>query len=272
MWDPASVSTDTDLRKLMELRAELEVFAVRQIVARPELRSTLPSELEPIVARMRIAVRRSDYAEFIREDFALHSRIMVLADVPHLVEMWQTLWTALAAFHRNSLGEHWPDLRVLIQEHEYLSAAICSMDVSSAEDGVRAHLGAIWFRIVELRGDFLCKQDPLQRATAYLAFHLHREIRLESVARDVAFTSAGHLSKLFRERYGLGFAAYLKRIRLDKAADLLARSRLSVADVARRSGYPDASRFCGHFRKKYGRTPLQWRLGGSGADVERDIY
>jgi AraC-like DNA-binding protein len=253
------ISTDEPLRKLTELRAELEVFAVRQIIMSRRPGCALPAEFAPVIARMQSAARHADYATFHQEDFSLHRRIMELAGVPHLVEIWRILWTALAHFHEKSLTEHWPDLRALIYEHEYLVAAICSMDATSAEDGIRAHLGAIWFRIAALRGDFLREQDPLQRATAFLAFHLHREIRLASLAREIAFTSPGHLSKLFRDRYGCGFQAYLQNLRLDKAASLLAQSCLPVAAIARRSGYHDPSRFCGHFRKKFGRTPLQWR-------------
>ncbi len=253
------VQAETDLRKLADLRAELEAFAAREAAGRPGCGAEARRTLQPILARLREAAGSRDHDAFREADRLLHERIVLLAEVPTLRAIWGTVWEALAAFHRESLKVYWPDLRVLMDEHEYLVDAICAGDAAAAQDGVRSHLKAVWFRIAERRGDILREQDPLQRATAYLAFHLHRRIRLPQVAREIAFTSAGHLSKLFREHHGKSFRAYLQDLRMEVAADLLARTTLPVAQIARRVGYGDASRFGQHFKRTHRTTPGDWR-------------
>lgn len=255
-FDPSEDSLE-NLRKLVAVREELEVIAVRELARLPAARLEAP--LGGLLEPMRKAARARDYPAFQRMDRTMHERIIRLSGVPLLPALWATVWQELLGFHRSSLRIYWPDLRVLMEEHEYLVRSILSGDAVAAEDGIRHHLQAIWYRIAEKRCGFQQSDDPLQRAVAYLCFHFHRQVRLAFVARKIAFASEGHLSKLFLARYGLSFQAYLQKLRLEKASDLLARSSLSVTLVAHRCGYQDVSRFGQHFRRKYAASPLQWR-------------
>jgi two-component system response regulator YesN len=118
----------------------------------------------------------------------------------------------------------------------------------------------VWFRLAEQQHQVTAaKADPLQRAASHLAFRMHCPLRLTYVAEKVAFTSPGNLSRLFRQRYGLSFQGYLQKLRMEKAAELLASTRLPVARIARRVGYRDVSRFGQHFKRRYRVTPRQWR-------------
>lgn len=87
------------------------------------------------------------------------------------------------------------------------------------------------------------------------AFRSGCPLKLSEVAARIAFTSPGNLSRLFRRHHGLGFQAYLQKLRLEKAAEHLATTRLPVARIARRVGYGDVSRFGQHFKRRFGRTP-----------------
>jgi AraC-like DNA-binding protein len=51
----------------------------------------------------------------------------------------------------------------------------------------------------------------------------------------------------------------LRRKQLERAADLLAHSSLSVEDVAAASGFGHRSSFYRRFREAYGVTPTQFR-------------
>jgi transcriptional regulator GlxA family with amidase domain len=105
--------------------------------------------------------------------------------------------------------------------------------------------------------------DPLERATAAIAFRQGTPISLHEIAESVAFVSAGHLSRLFRERYGISFQKYVQNQRLEKAGRLLLETSLSVAEVARRVGYNDVSRFSQHFKRRLGISPLKYRNKGN---------
>jgi len=253
----------------MDLRMTLEIFAIRQMHHSRE--GSLPERISAagiptIIATMRQATTRKDYAGFFEEDYHLHAAIAGLSGMPLLKSLWQQVWDQLSNFHRDSLEVHWPDLRALMSEHEYLASAIESGDLPAAEDGVRHHLEAIWFRMAEQKGTMDQDEDPLHRAVAYLALHFHRELRLANVARKVSFCSAGHLSKRFREEFGIGFQGYLLGLRLDKAADLLRTTSQPIARIARRVGYRDAPRFSQHFKRRFAMTPKQWRARKSRGD------
>lgn len=248
-----------NLRKLAGLRMELEVIAARELAGNPDLRQHAGEVLGGVLVAENMAARSGDYTRFQMHDRQLHETLVRLAEVPLLVDLWSRVWEALAEFHRASLKKYWPDLRALTEEHEYFVRAILSGDKTAAEDGVRSHLQAVWYRIAEKRGDFLPDGGPLERATAYLCFHFHRPVRLSHVARTVSFASEGHLSKLFHSRYGISFRAYLQNLRLEKASELLARTNLSISTVAKRCGYRDVSRFGQHFRREYGSSPHRWR-------------
>lgn len=250
----------TELRRLSELRSMLEGFAARHaaqhVAASPEVLNRLRS----ILTRLTKSLQIRDYVSFRESDFELHETIVELAQVPRLKAAWREAWDGLLSFHAQGFEDYFPDARVLAQEHEYLVEAIAFGDPTAAEDAARSHVEAVWFRVAEKsRTDADPQGDPLRRATAYLAFHLHTPVKLTEVASRIAFTSAGNLSRLFRQHYGLSFQAYLQKLRLEKAAELLVTTRLPIARIARRVGYCDVSRFGQHFKRHHGHTPSEWR-------------
>ena len=250
----------TELRRLSELRAILEGFAARHAASHATAEARQPTLLRAILKRLNAAVRRRDYPAFRTADEELHTAVVAAANVPHLLEVWRVVWTGLQGFHRKGFDECFPDTRVLIEEHEHLVETIALGDPVAAEDAARSHVEAVWFRLAEQQHQAdAVKVDPLQRAASHLAFRLHCRLRLSEVAAKVAFTSAGNLSRLFRLRYGMNFRAYLQTLRLEKAAELLASTRLLVGTIARRVGYRDFSRFGQHFKRMHGMEPRRWR-------------
>lgn len=251
----------TELRRLSELRSLLEGFAARHAAGHAE---GLPERLEQLRTTLKLltqALRVRDYVGFRSADLQLHETIIEMAQVPQLKDAWRLAWDALLEFHGQGFEDYFPDARVLADEHEHLVETIALGDPAAAEDAARSHVEAVWFRVAEqsrIAGEL--QGDPLQRATAHLAFRLHSPLKLTEVARQVAFTSAGNLSRLFRQHHGLSFQAYLQKLRLDKAAELLTTTRLPVARIAKRVGYRDVSRFGQHFKRHHGQTPSDFRV------------
>ena len=259
---------EQSLRKLTELRSLLEGFAARSAASNTMGNNKSVKDLESHLIRLSNAVRGDDYTGFRDADFSLHETIVQLADVPCLHKAWLAAWNGLADFHHRTFEDCFPDARFLIEEHEYLVETILLGDPIAAEDAAQNHIEAVWFRLSEKEGlvkngtgkDF----DPLQSACAHVAFQLNRPLRLEKVARNVAFVSPGHLSRLFRQHYGESFQTYLQNMRLDKAAELLRETKLPITRIAQRVGYRDLSRFGQHFRRKFNTTPSNWRKSKGG--------
>jgi len=62
-----------------------------------------------------------------------------------------------------------------------------------------------------------------------------------------------------QRKYGISFSQYVARLRIDKAKELLRRTRLGIGEVATRVGIADQSNFTKQFRKFEGLSPLQYR-------------
>ncbi len=68
-----------------------------------------------------------------------------------------------------------------------------------------------------------------------------------------------YLSRAFRERYGMTIGVYVKRLRVDLAARLLADSAGSIADIAAAAGFADQSHLNKVFRTVLGVSPGKYR-------------
>ena len=73
--------------------------------------------------------------------------------------------------------------------------------------------------------------------------------------------SVPHFNKLFRSEIGCSPIAYLHRIRLAKARELLSEPGcfLQIKEIALKVGMPNASQFSREFRKLTGLSPAGFR-------------
>lgn len=255
----------TELRRLSELRSLLEGFAARHAARHAARMPEHLRSLRSILKRLTKSLLVRDYSGFREADLELHETIIEMAQVPQLKAAWRLAWDGLQPLHGQGFDDYYPDARVLANEHEHLVETVVLGDPAAAEDAARSHVEAVWFRVAEKTGSAHENHgDPLKRAVAHLAFQLHSPLKLTEVARKVAFTSAGNLSRLFRQRHGLSFQGYLQKLRLEKAAELLKTTRLPIARIAKRVGYRDVSRFGQHFKRHHGVTPAAFRKAGQG--------
>lgn len=105
------------------------------------------------------------------------------------------------------------------------------------------------------------------RAMARIADDPRHAPTLEELAAAAAF-SPFHFHRIYRELTGETPAETLARERLSRAAGMLVREALPIADVARRCGYGSAAAFTRAFRAAYGIPPAAYRdAGGIGAPL-----
>ncbi|MBS6953245.1 MAG: alpha/beta fold hydrolase [Enterocloster asparagiformis] len=76
--------------------------------------------------------------------------------------------------------------------------------------------------------------------------------------------SVPYVSELIRQITGHSFTDLVLKIRMEEAGRLLAGSALPIADITKLSGYQEASYFMKVFKKYYGCTPTQYRVGAQG--------
>jgi AraC family transcriptional regulator len=103
----------------------------------------------------------------------------------------------------------------------------------------------------------------LNLALDHIDAHLGDQITLGTLARVACF-SPYHFHRLFTAMVGEPPAEYVRRLRLQKAASLLAGSRLeTVTEIAQSCGFSTSALFCRLFKARFGLSPRAWREGGS---------
>ncbi|KGG83718.1 hypothetical protein P245_24960 [Comamonas thiooxydans] len=101
-------------------------------------------------------------------------------------------------------------------------------------------------------------QIQLLRVRDYMEAHLCEKIVLDDLAQLVGMDRFRFL-KLFKQTIGMTPHAWLLRLRLEKAMELIKRQReLTIADVAHAVGFFDQSHFSRAFRSAYGVTPSRF--------------
>jgi two-component system response regulator YesN len=90
----------------------------------------------------------------------------------------------------------------------------------------------------------------------------HPELTLEEVAGAVQ-VSPGYLSRLLKRETGFSFVDYLTRVRITKAMHLMADPAVKVYEVAEAVGYQSQHYFSRAFKRVFGRSPVEYRKGGS---------
>ena len=71
--------------------------------------------------------------------------------------------------------------------------------------------------------------------------------------------SRRHLDRLFKRHFGLSAKGIKSELRLLRAAALLRNPHLKVINVADESGFNHLGRFNVSFRRRFGRSPSEWR-------------
>jgi AraC family transcriptional regulator, regulatory protein of adaptative response / methylphosphotriester-DNA alkyltransferase methyltransferase len=98
-------------------------------------------------------------------------------------------------------------------------------------------------------------------ATAIVEREYGSELSLEGIARRVA-SSRRQLQRVYSEVGGTTFREQLTSVRMDRAAELLARPGVTVREVARRVGYRQPAQFAKAFRRAKGVAPSDYRAAG----------
>jgi AraC family transcriptional regulator len=68
-----------------------------------------------------------------------------------------------------------------------------------------------------------------------------------------------HVAREFRRFYGTSVGAYLRRLRTEKAAQLLAATEDAITDIALGCGFASHSHLCREFKARFGVTPSRYR-------------
>lgn len=180
-----------------------------------------------------------------------------------------THWTA-----RASLATRFPDIplepNLWVIERRRLTCAggTAALDMSLeliARDAGSAIADAVadWFSHARRQGAgalgppppvATLPEGPLRLAVAVLERQVETGFDVQELELGAGL-GRDALERRFNATLGMGPAAYLRRLRLNRAAELLQSTELPIAQIALECGYADAASFSRAFRSETGRKP-----------------
>lgn len=99
----------------------------------------------------------------------------------------------------------------------------------------------------------------INKVVDYIEANLDKELSLE-VLSEVALFSPFHFHRIFSAFVGETLNEYVKRIRLEKSATLLAANpEESISEIAYYCGFKSVSVFCRNFRKHFNKSAQEYR-------------
>lgn len=134
------------------------------------------------------------------------------------------------------------------------------------------------------------RAEPVVRAGTFRSTHANAvfvDPRIKAVLEAIRRECGAHLTAssiatrigLSRSRFehllhlqtGRTFRAVLQEALLEKAATLLAETRLSVKEISFRCGYSSSQSFDRSFRKRFGRTPSAYHRSTYGYQMAHTV-
>ena len=89
-----------------------------------------------------------------------------------------------------------------------------------------------------------------------------RKLTIAEIAGECHYSPA-YVTRVFKEKSGMTVNAYISKIRMEKARELLVNSEMSLEDVAASVGFSDTNYFIASFSACYGKPPKRFKKDNS---------
>ncbi|MDU5336550.1 AraC family transcriptional regulator [Enterococcus sp.] len=104
-----------------------------------------------------------------------------------------------------------------------------------------------------------CNEEvSIDHILTFIYKHYNENINLKAVSNYFHF-SPSYISKLIKKRTQMSFKKYLTETRLNHAQYEVSNTKKRLSDIALEVGFPSNKSFIACFKKKYGKTPSQYR-------------
>ncbi|MGI8641020.1 MAG: AraC family transcriptional regulator [Pyrinomonadaceae bacterium] len=98
----------------------------------------------------------------------------------------------------------------------------------------------------------------LKKSKDFLHDNFTESLTLEEVAK-IADVHPVHLSRVFREKYGLTIGEYVRRLRVEFASKQISSTEIPLSEIAHAAGFADQSHLNKIFKNNFGFTPSEYR-------------
>jgi two-component system response regulator YesN len=98
----------------------------------------------------------------------------------------------------------------------------------------------------------------ITKALAYINANYMKNINMTTVANYVSINYT-YFSEKFKEHNGINFNEYLKKMRIEKACQLLEKGCFKIFEVSERCGFSDTKYFMKIFKEEKGLSPSEYK-------------
>lgn len=120
--------------------------------------------------------------------------------------------------------------------------------------------------LLEVYKKFLKQKKGIKKTPAWakelketIQDHIDANLSLQEVSKELKINPS-YLSRTFRKYFDdLSFGEYIRKLRIEKATQLLSDSKYSLSDIAYLTGFSDQSHFSRIFKKHTGKSPSSYR-------------
>lgn len=186
---------------------------------------------------------------------------------------------AASAATRAWLGEKYPNLRFVNGAVHWAGRIGTSIGGAATAAAVLDCIARLGFGALaaELAGRLLlpdhspakpCASSPklrygvrgakISRAIAFMERNLEEPLQTDVVAAEVG-SSVRQLERLFKTQLDTTPARFLKRLRLERAKELLSNTELSIVEVVCATGFENPTHFSKCFKRRFSAAPTVWR-------------
>lgn len=111
-------------------------------------------------------------------------------------------------------------------------------------------------------------KTSINRVVDYIQANLSEDLSLQQLS-GIACYSQFHFNRIFSSYMGESVYQYIKRVRLEKSAELLlANSQKAITEVALMYGFENSSSFAKSFKSHFKMTATEWRNKSDGFSVK----
>ena len=104
-------------------------------------------------------------------------------------------------------------------------------------------------------------KSKMEHVKRFVEANCFKKLELRDAAAAV-YLSPKYLSRLFRERTGMGFTAYKLKVKMEQAEALLKSGAANIKQVSAKLGYANTESFIRQFKKISGCIPSAYRRNG----------
>ncbi|MGI2295328.1 helix-turn-helix domain-containing protein [Paenibacillus sp. GXUN7292] len=209
-------------------------------------------QFEPLINGL-----KNNDMEAVRQ--ATISFIEILRHGEYAVEHCHERWRSFVAVYHKYVKDIHLDSKDIIQGH-YLERFYEVKNIEQFEQWL--------LEVIELTFQYMVQRSQnksmeiVSRAKEYLSNHSSSSLSLSEVAEQVG-VSPGYLSQLFKEEVGVNYVDYVTKLRLEKAAEYIIGTQLTIDQISQQVGYNSPTYFIRKFKEAYGVTPKVYRYNHS---------